>query len=104
MTDVFYKAIYVLHARVHTHTRTDLVSFGSTETLGPWNTDWSSLSFVSLLRDMRILKRKVLLQMSSNLKKCKEATYSLADYSLWPNFSPLASVTLQKSGKMSMPS
>lgn len=35
-------------------------------------------------------------------KKCKEATYRLADYSLRPDFSPLASVTLWKSGEVSM--
>lgn len=43
--------------KVFVHVHTDLVSLGSTKTLGARNTNWSSLSFASLLRDIRICIR-----------------------------------------------
>lgn len=47
------------HASVFVAAHTDLISLGSAETLGTWNTDWSSLSFTSLLKDIRIHEVKV---------------------------------------------
>lgn len=89
--------------KVFVHVHTDLVSLGSTKTLGARNTNWSSLSFASLLRDIRICIRYNNIYIICFLtKECKEDTHRLADYSLWPNFSTLASVTLWKSGEVSM--
>lgn len=47
------------HAAAFVHAHTDLVSLGSTKALGTWNPNWSSLSFTSLLKDIRIHEVKV---------------------------------------------